>query len=411
MKMLHTADWHIGANWKGIDRAADLLERAVPDIVALALQERVDLVLIAGDVFERQTVDSLQQAADTLAKPFRELLDAWIDVALLVGNHDSPPLFRVLRSAIELVGSVSNQRGQIHVLNAPWVIPNLRGIQLLNLPYLRTDQLLKVLHDTLPEPETSAEMLNWELGRKLDRAATELRGKLDNSRPALLAYHGVVQGATIGVGSEEWEMTYNQSYMLSPDSLLRNDQVPQYNALGHIHKVQELAGVVTTWYSGSPDRLNQGEKDYTPSVILVEFPAKSRRVETECRALPRPTPFLDVEIQNERELRALADKLGDEGCRTALGRVILACDPSNAYALDQTVRETFPRLKNIKEAVLRPHPQPSTTNMNINAALLQELQDPGKTIRSFIEQAIPESQRPTLLNALELVERELSHAN
>src|SRR5215207_942397 len=113
MKILHTSDWHLGSTWEGIDRSEDLLDRAVPDVVEVALREKVDIVLVTGDIFERQTNEALEKAAQTLREPFRELLNAHIDVALLPGNHDSYPLFRFLRSAVELVGDQGHKRGQL----------------------------------------------------------------------------------------------------------------------------------------------------------------------------------------------------------------------------------------------------------------------------------------------------------
>lgn len=105
---------------------------------------------------------------------------------------------------------------------------------------MRAEQILPWLQEESGDNARNSELVNWELGRKLDRVAADLRAKLDHSRPALLTYHGVVQGATTGVGAEEFEMTYNQGFMLTRTALLVNDQVPQYNALGHVHKAQEL---------------------------------------------------------------------------------------------------------------------------------------------------------------------------
>ena len=412
MKLLHTADWHIGSNWKGIDRADDLLNRAVPDLVGIALEEKVELVLIAGDVFEKQTTESLEQAARTLNQPFRELLEAHIDIALLVGNHDSAPLFRVLRSAIGLVGNESTQRGQLYILNAPQYFASIRGIQVVSLPYMRPEELLKWLRESLPTDEPSAELVNWELGRKLDRAALLARDRLDHTRPAILTYHGVVQGAKIGDELEEWEMSYNQGFMLNPLSLLMNDQVPQYNALGHIHKAQEIPNAVPTRYCGSLDRLNQGEKSYTPSCLLVEFPAKGRQVEIEVRHLPRPTPFLEETIHTAKDLRRLSDKLGESECKLALGRILLDCEPADTFELDQLTRDTFPRLKQVKEAVLRQRQELSARQSTTTISpLLQELANPHKTINTFIQQNIAAHQQAALLRALELVEKELGNAN
>lgn len=409
MKILHTADWHIGTKWDSVDRSEDLLKRAVPDVINIALAERVDMVLVAGDIFERQTEVSLQRAAETLRDPFKELLNAKIDLALLSGNHDSAPLFRFLRSAVELVSNPSDKRGQLYILNSAYVT-TVTGLQLLHLPYMRPEQIEKMIGSEITEVSNTIEMANWSNGRKLDQIAQLLRQKIDPRKPALLAYHGIVKGASFGSDEQNHEFTYHQDYMLSPESLLFNDQVPQYNALGHVHRCQEIAAPVSTWYSGSVDRLDLGEKTYEPSVILVDFPPQGRRVECEVKKLPRPTPFLDETIRNETDLRTICNELGSESCTLALGRITLDCAPAQAYVLEQHVRHAFPRLEGVKKAILRPRNFTERATDNGAITNIKELANPSHTIRDYISEKLPPVQREGLLSALVMVEDEL-HAN
>jgi len=407
MKLLHTADWHIGAKWGIVDRSSDLLERAIPDIVDIALKEQVDMMLVVGDIFERQTNESLERAAQTLRNPFRELLDAKIDIALLPGNHDSFPLFRFLRSAIELVGDRDDDQGQLYILNSASVT-SIKGVQIVHLPYLRSEQIQKILNDTVSElPDTIGEV-HQEVGRKLDLIAQFLRGKIDHSLPALMTYHGIIKGSKVGPDEQAHEFTYHQDFMLSPESLLFNDHVAQYNALGHIHKCQELPRAVPTWYSGSIDRLSRGEKTYKPSVILVEFPNNGQRIEFERRRLPRPTPFLDENIENEAELGALCERLKPKGCELALGRITLTCDSVDSYALDQAVRDAFPRLKGVKGAVLRSRNIMARPD-DITTINIKDLVNPVHTIRTYISEKMPQERKEGLFSALATVEDELNN--
>jgi exonuclease SbcD len=410
MKILHTSDWHIGSTWEGIDRSEDLLDRAVPDLVEIALKEKVDILLVTGDIFERQTNEALEKAAQTLREPFRELLNAHIDVALLPGNHDSYPLFRFLRSAVELVGDQENDRGQLYILNSLW-ITQIRGLQITHLPYLRPEQIEKSFNERLPNLPSSIEISQQELGRKLDQIAQYLRSKMDHNSPSLMAYHGVVRGSTLGSDEQAYEFTYHQDYMLSPESLLFNDLVPSYNALGHIHKCQDLNGAVPTWYAGSIDRLDRGERTYLPSIMLVNYSNKNRKVEVDRLPLPRPTPFLDEDIKNEEQLKALCDKLGTEGCKLALGRITLSCDPVQVYILDRAVRDAFPRLKGIRGAVKRSRNMITEIDNSDNVINLKELINPVHTIRNYISKKLPKEQQEGLFNALAIVEDELDHDN
>ena len=338
------------------------------------------------------------------------MLNAHIDVALLPGNHDSYPLFRFLRSAIELVGDQEHNRGQLHILNSPW-ITHIRELQIVHLPYLRSEQIEKFSEGGLFNTPSSIEMVHQGLGRRLDQIAQSLRNNINHNSPSLMAYHGVVSGSTIGSDEQAYEFTYHQDYMLSLESLLFNDHVPNYNALGHIHKCQELNGPVPTWYAGSIDRLDRGERAYQPSVMLVNYPDKNRKVEVERRRLPRPTPFLDEEIKNENQLKSLRDKLGPEGCELALGRVTLSCDPVQAYILDSAVRDAFPRLKGIRGAVKLSRSMVTEADNSVSAINLKELINPIHTIRTYISEKMPEEQQTELFSALAIVEAELDHDN
>ena len=335
------------------------------------------------------------------------MLKAKIDIVMLLGNHDSPPLFSFLRRAVELVGDRQSERGQLHILNSAW-IKIISGLQIIHLPYLRAEQIEQLSSSEAFTMSDTAEMANWKTGRQLDQIAQELRTRLDNSLPAMMTFHGTIQGATIGVDEQSREFTYHQDFMLSPDSLLFNDQVPQYNALGHIHKWQELAGSVPTWYSGSIDRLNRGEREYEPSVMIVEFPTNGRYANCQRIPLPRPTPFLDERIGTQAELQALCDELSEEKCQQALGQFTLTCEPTEAYALDQAIRDAFPRLRGVKKAVLRPR-HSSRQQQSIIARDIKSLTNPAQTIRSYIAENVADREQEGLLQALVAVEEQLGH--
>lgn len=407
MKILHTADWHIGTKWEGVDRTPDLLGRAVPDLINIALTEQVDIVLIAGDVFERQTQKSVKNAAQTLREPFQALLQANIDIILLLGNHDSPALFRFLRSAVELVGQAKSERGKLHILNSAW-LTTIANLQVIHLPYLRAEQIEKIAHSSALSKENTTEMANSQIGRQLDNIAQRLRNRLVDTLPAIMTFHGTIQGATIGTDEHSREFTYQQDFMLSPDSLLFNDQVPQYNALGHIHKWQELNNPVPTWYAGSIDRLNQGEIAYEPSVIIVEFPDNDRYAHCQRIPLPRPTPFLDEQLGTQAELQTLCAQLGAEKCQQALGQFTLTCDPTDAYALEQAIRDAFPRLRGVKKAVMRPRHTPRR-GANTPTSDIKSLANPSQTIRTYISNNIAQTEQQSLLQALTIVEEHLDH--
>jgi DNA repair exonuclease SbcCD nuclease subunit len=66
MRVLHTADWHVGKEWRGVDRTPDLTDYVIPEIVDIALRERVELAVIAGDILDGFGRSSLDLCAKLL---------------------------------------------------------------------------------------------------------------------------------------------------------------------------------------------------------------------------------------------------------------------------------------------------------------------------------------------------------
>src|SRR4051812_3994523 len=92
MRILHTADWHIGRRLGRHDRT-DEMRDALDEVAAIADEERVDLVLVAGDVFDRAApaVESLSLGLTALLRLARRR-----PVVVVAGNHDAPELFDAL---------------------------------------------------------------------------------------------------------------------------------------------------------------------------------------------------------------------------------------------------------------------------------------------------------------------------
>ena len=92
MRILHTADWHIGRRLGRHDRTEEMRE-ALDEVARIADEERVDLVLVAGDVFDRAAppVESLSLGLSALLRLARGR-----PVVVVAGNHDAPELFDAL---------------------------------------------------------------------------------------------------------------------------------------------------------------------------------------------------------------------------------------------------------------------------------------------------------------------------
>jgi len=99
--LLHTADWHIGKAIRGRPRT-DEFAAALQDVVGIAVQEAVDVVLVAGDMYEHRSpppeADSL--VFDALVR----LYEAGIPVVAIPGNHDSAHRLEALAKLLRPIG-------------------------------------------------------------------------------------------------------------------------------------------------------------------------------------------------------------------------------------------------------------------------------------------------------------------
>src|SRR5712691_7841193 len=86
MRLLHTGDWHVGKTIRGRSRAAEF-EAVLGEVVGIALQEGVDAVLVAGDIYDHR---SPPPEADLLVfEALVRMYEAGIRVVAIPGNHDS----------------------------------------------------------------------------------------------------------------------------------------------------------------------------------------------------------------------------------------------------------------------------------------------------------------------------------
>src|SRR2546425_12466987 len=89
MRFLHTSDWHIGKTIRGRSRT-DEFATVLDEVVGIALQERVDAVLVAGDLYEHRAASP--DADALIFRVFIRLYEAGIPMGLISGNHDASTL-------------------------------------------------------------------------------------------------------------------------------------------------------------------------------------------------------------------------------------------------------------------------------------------------------------------------------
>jgi exonuclease SbcD len=316
-RILHFADAHIDmANYGRHDpqsglplRVIDFL-KSLDTIVETAIQEKVDLVLFAGDAYkDRNPAPTFQRE---WGRRIIRLSRAGIPTLLLVGNHDlSPALGRA--HAIEEFTTL--EVPHVRVLDRPCFLKpdELEGVglQILALPWISRAGLIAQLGLRAAQPGQIFE----ELETRLSELVHSWLETADPSLPTVLTAHASVQGAKNG--GERTVMLGND--LVLPGSLVRDPRL-DYTALGHIHKPQDLNENAhpPVIYPGSIERVDFGEVNDEKFFVIADIQRGQTRVEW--RKLTGIRPFIDRVIilkakddLNDRLMKALPaqEKLKD----------------------------------------------------------------------------------------------------
>jgi exonuclease SbcD len=301
IKLLHLADLHIGVeNYGKIDpatglhsRLADYLDR-LDEAIAIGLDAGVDLVLIAGDIYKNRSPNPTHQRE--FARRLNRLRSAGVPVFILTGNHDiSPSLGRAhsveIFEALAVEGVTVADRPRLHTLQT-----RSGPIQIIALPWVTRHTLLA--RDDEKMRGASFAEIEYELRRRLENFVVKAAADLDPSIPAVLAFHGSVDGAQMGA---ERAITLGQDLVMAR-SVLAQPGI-DYVAMGHIHKHQALGSVPPLVYPGSIERVDFGERDEPKGCVVVELERGAARWQFHQLAA---RPFVSI----EHDVRPSSDPLG-----------------------------------------------------------------------------------------------------
>ncbi|MEU1971215.1 exonuclease SbcCD subunit D [Microbacterium sp. NPDC019599] len=273
MRILHTSDWHIGRTFHG-HATLDAL-RGVLDAMTAQVRERdVDVVIVAGDVF-----DSAVPAAacyTLLSDALRGLADAGAHVVVTSGNHDS---------AARLGFQSALLRDGIHVVTdplsvgTPITIDDEHGpVHFYGIPYLEP-ALVRHLWDGV-ELRTQAQALA--------HAMALIEADLDERGGRSVAIAHCFAGDVVPTPGVERDIQQGGLDIVPLSTLDR----PDYMALGHIHGHQRLSETVR--YAGAPLHYSFGEAGKPRGSWIVELDAEGF-ASTEWLDLPVPRRLVNLE--------------------------------------------------------------------------------------------------------------------
>ena len=333
MRLLHTADWHLGKVLKGVDRLPE--QRAVlAEIVALAVEEAVDLVVVAGDVFESGAPppEAQRLAFETLLS----LRATGADVVVVAGNHDNADAFEAVRPVFAAAGITVLGRACPPDAGGVRTFAAARTGELVHLALLPFTSQRGIVRAVDLFGATAADA-NDRYAERLAKVIARLTEGFGTGAVNLLVAHGTVTGAHFGGGEREAQSIFDYHV---PATVF--PATATYVALGHLHRTQEVPARCPAWYAGSPVAVDFGEEAASPSVLVVDAapgaPARVRRIE-----LTSPRKLRTV-TGTVAELAALADGVGD-----ALLRVVVT-EPARA-GLGDEVRALLPNAIDVHVAV------------------------------------------------------------
>lgn len=308
MRILHTADWHLGKHLEGASRL-DEQEAFLKDFVALVETHNVDLVIIAGDVYDASNPPSRAESLfyDALRAISR---DGERMTLVISGNHDSPerlvaagPLAR--EHGIVMVGTPKSMvetgvygRHQIVEAGEGYFeaqIGNERAV-ILTVPYPSEKRLSEVLYQ---DGDTDDERLSTYTER-IKTLFAQLETHFRPETVNLAVTHLFAMGS-VEAGSER-SIQLGGSYIVDGSCLPLS---AQYIALGHVHKPQIVPGTDRkARYSGSPLHYNKKEISFQKQCLLVDVTPGGEAQVTE---LPLPV-YKPIEIWRCRGMAEALEK-------------------------------------------------------------------------------------------------------
>ena len=280
MKILHTSDLHIGKYIGTYDLKEDT-EYVLNQVVDTAIRERVEVVLISGDVFDRPNPS--EEAIKMYVSFLKELLDKNIKVIAISGNHDSGIRLSAYK---DILGKGYFVEGEF---NSPMRKASLNDeygpVNFYMLPFFT--------------PFIVKSNLKLEKGlENYDLAMDEIikRENIDTSQRNIILAHQFVAGFKFGGSEEDFSYSNGDEKNVAGVGIISLDKFQDFDyvALGHIHKPQKISRE-TIRYSGSLLKYKTSEIDGPDkSVVIIDLKEKGN-IEVKLDPIKPLHPFVKIE--------------------------------------------------------------------------------------------------------------------
>lgn len=359
MKILHTADWHIGQLFHEYDRTYEH-GQFLNWLVGLLQQEQIDVLLISGDVFDlsNPSAASVRLFYTFLNQATRT--NPHLQIIITAGNHDSAarlesPKPLLESSNIHIIGLVEkNAEGNFNYNKLTIPLKDKNGeirAWCLAVPFLRMGDYPAVADCENPYTEGVSTFYR----QAYDYALT----KKQAGQVVIAMGHLHAQQAEVTDLDKAERLIMGGVECISAAAF---HQDIAYVALGHIHKAQRIGGMEHIRYSGSPLPMSFSERNYKHQVVVFEVEDEGvqniRAIE-----IPVTVPVLSVPDKHaaiEDVLKELS-KLPDAGANRETAPYLEVRvledqpDPSRRYKIEQAIQDKHVRLAtiNVKSSIAK----------------------------------------------------------
>ena len=365
MRILHTGDWHLGKNLEGASRM-DEQELFLNDFVDIVEKNKVDLVIIAGDVYDNSNPPARAEKMfyDTLKKLSKngERL-----ILVIAGNHDNPerlvaagPLAMehgIIMSGTPKTVIQCGEYGQHKVINSgegfiEVEINNEKAV-ILTVSYPSEKRLNEVLYGEMDSDEDRVKTYGERIKSLFDSLEKNYRSDTIN----LVVSHLFAMGSEEG-GSER-SIQLGGSYIVNGSCFPKE---AQYIALGHVQKPQIVPGTnKKARYSGSPLHYNKKEINITKKCFIIDVKANEECVVNEIEL----KIYKPIEIWKCESISDAIDKCEENKDRNCWVYLEVKCD---RYIREDEIK----KMKGIKKDILEIIPKLQSDEENESAVTIQE---------------------------------------
>ena len=352
MKILHTADWHLGQLFHEYDRTFEhqaFLNWLLETIKA----EEIEVLLVSGDVFDisNPSAASIRMFYTFLREAITENTN--LQIVITAGNHDSAsrleaPKPLLASSNIHIIGTIEkNSDGSIDYEKLTIPLRNKSGeitSWCLAIPFLRMGDYPNIPNASNPYSEGVTALYN--------DVFAFANSKKEPHQTIIAMGHLHTNQAEISDMDKTERLIMGGVECIAATAFHTDIK---YVALGHIHKAQRIGGNEHIRYSGSPLPMSFSERNYKHQVVV--FDLEEEVIDLKTIEIPVTIPLLRIPLKAEPledvllKLHQLKDKNEEEVAPYLEIQVLLEePEPALRHKIDEILK-----FKNVKLARIQPH--------------------------------------------------------